>query len=137
MKHLVESAGLADRFFIDSAGTGAYHEGEPADPRSAQAARRQGVELTSIARQFKTRDFTAFDYVIAMDRKNLAHLQRIAPDEAARAKVSLLRGFHPEADAQDVPDPYLEDNFDDVFEICNAGCKGLLEHIRKERGLSA
>jgi protein-tyrosine phosphatase len=136
MKHLVQEAGLAQTFFIDSAGTGAYHVGERADARSAQAALQHGIELTSEARQFVEDDFDAFDYVVAMDRKNHAHLQRLARREADRDKLSLLRSFEAQAMALDVPDPYFEDNFDEVFEICRAGCAGLLEHIVRERGLS-
>ena len=134
MKHLVAEQGLGQRFHIDSAGTGAYHVGEAADARSAQAARARGVELTSLARQFVEQDFDGFDYVVAMDRKNFAHLQRLARHERDRAKLSLLRSFDAEADGVDVPDPYFEDNFDEVFDICRAGCAGLLAHVLRERG---
>jgi len=135
MKHLVKEAGMAEQFFIDSAGTGAYHVGEAADARSAQAARSRGIELTSEARQFVEDDFDAFDYIVAMDRRNHTHLERLARRSADRDKLSLLRSFDTRADALDVPDPYFEDNFDEVFEICRAGCLGLLEHIKSERGL--
>lgn len=135
MKHLVREAGLADRFEISSAGTGAYHVGEPADVRSAAAARKQGVELTSEARQFVVDDFDSIDYVVAMDRKNHTHLLRLARRTADRDKLSLLRSFDLTAQVHDVPDPYFEDNFDEVFEICRAGCAALLEHIVRERGL--
>jgi protein-tyrosine phosphatase len=135
MKRLLEDAGIAEAFFIDSAGTGAYHVGEAADARSAAAAQRHGVTLTSLARQFDERDFDAFDYIVAMDRRNLIHLQRVARTDADAKKLSLLRSYDALADAPDVPDPYFENNFDAVFEICRAGCEGLLEHIRSERGL--
>ena len=135
MKMLVEEAAIADRFFIDSAGTGAYHVGEAADARSAHAARQHGVELTSRARQFVAADFAKFDYVVAMDQKNLSHLRDMAHDAAATGKLSLLRSFDRKAGHADVPDPYFKDNFDEVFEICRAGCAGLLEHIRRERKL--
>jgi protein-tyrosine phosphatase len=133
MKSLLESASLSERFFIDSAGTGAYHAGEAADARSAQTARRYGVELTSLARQFVVADFDAFDYVVAMDRKNQAHLQHLARNPRDLAKISLLRSFDAQAGNEDVPDPYFKDNFDEVFGICRAGCQALLEHILRER----
>jgi protein-tyrosine phosphatase len=129
MKHLVEERGLGERFFIDSAGTGAYHVGERADARSAQAARKQGIELTSCARLFVASDFDAFDYIVAMDRKNHAHILRMARNDADREKLSLLRSHDPHADGSDVPDPYFLDNFDEVFQICRAGCEGLLANI--------
>jgi protein-tyrosine phosphatase len=135
MKSLVAAAGLEPRFFIDSAGTGAYHVGEAADRRSAAAARRQGIELTSLARQFTPDDFQRFDYVVAMDSRNFAYLKRLASNAEQLKKVSLLRSFEEAAKSLDVPDPYFEDNFDEVFEICRAGCAGLLQHIVRERGL--
>jgi protein-tyrosine phosphatase len=135
MKMLVEQAAIADRFFIDSAGTGAYHVGEAADARSAHAARQHGVELTSRSRQFVAADFAKFDYVVAMDQKNLSHLRGMAHDAVAAGKLSLLRSFDKQAGHADVPDPYFKDNFDEVFQICRAGCAGLLEHIRRERKL--
>lgn len=135
MKDLVEQAGLAEAFFIDSAGTGAYHVGEPADARSAAAAHQRGITLTSLARHFEDGDFDAFDYIVAMDRRNLLHLQRAARNAADAKKLSLLRAYDALADAPDVPDPYFEDNFDAVFDICRAGCEGLFKHIQRERGL--
>ena len=87
MKQLVKDAGLADRFFIDSSGTGAYHVGDSADGRSRSAAKKRGILIDSLARQFKPSDFDAFDYVVAMDRENHRflrsnHRSRIQADES-------------------------------------------------------
>jgi protein-tyrosine phosphatase len=135
MKLLVQKAGHGERFVIKSAGTGGYHVGEKADSRSAAAARMHGIELTSRARQFVQADFDSFDYVVAMDRKNYLHLKQLARTQGDSNKVSLLRSFDPHADDDDVPDPYFEDNFGEVFAICRAGCTGLLDHVLSERGL--
>ena len=137
MLQLVRQAGLAERVAIDSAGTGAWHAGERADPRSRAEAERRGVELPSIARQFTTADFDAFDYVIAMDRRNVRDLERLAGAPGHARKVRLLRSFAEQADELDVPDPYYggDNGFSNVFEICEAGCRGLLAHLRKEHGL--
>lgn len=137
MRHLVHEAGLSDLIAIDSAGTGAWHVGERADARARATARARGMELTSIARRFERDDFARFDYVVAMDRRNRDDLQRLAGDDTdARGKVSLLRAHagHPTAD-QDVPDPYYEDNFDDVFDICETGCRALLQQLRDAHDL--
>ncbi|HUH04792.1 MAG TPA: low molecular weight protein-tyrosine-phosphatase [Kofleriaceae bacterium] len=138
MQHLVEAAGLGDRIAIDSAGTGAWHAGEPADRRARQAATRRGLRLDSIARQVTIEDFTRFDYLLAMDPDNLRDLQELAPDADARARVHLFRSFDPAAPAgAAVPDPYYggPDGFDEVLDICEAACAGLLEHLRREHGL--
>ena len=132
MQKLVDDAGLTAKIHIDSAGTAAYHVGEPADERSAAAARRRGVALTSRARKFERADFARFDHVIALDRSNLSDLMSIAPDAAAREKIQLLRSFDPDSPANaPVPDPYYggASGFDDVFDICEAACRGLLAHL--------
>ena len=131
-RHLVAEAGCADAFEIDSAGTAAYHAGERPDRRSQATARARGVELPGRARQFVREDFARFDHVLAMDDDNYGALVRLAPDEAARAKVALLRSFDPAAPPRaEVPDPYFggPDGFDRVFDICMAACRGLLARL--------
>jgi protein-tyrosine phosphatase len=132
MCHLVAEAGRSDAFEIDSAGTAAHHEGERPDRRSLATARARGVELPGRARQFRREDFARFDHVLAMDRENLRELLRLAPDDAARAKVALLRSFDPDSPpGAEVPDPYYggTDGFTRVFEICVAACRGFLAHV--------
>ncbi len=134
MLHLVAEAGLQDHIYIDSAGTSAYHIGEPADPRSQATASARGVALPSVARQFEPDDLARFHYVIAMDRSNLRDLQRLrAPaGTSAIAELRLLREFDPAAGGDfDVPDPYLggKRGFDQVFEICQRSCRKLLDHL--------
>ncbi len=129
---LVEQAGLSDRFVIDSAGTGASHVGEKADPRSREYAESRGIPLPSISRQFVAGDFDRFDYVIAMDGRNHRDLERLA-DADQRAKLHMLRSFDANLRGSlDVPDPYYGggDGFARVFNMCQAGCQGLLAHIR-------
>lgn len=138
MLNLVKEAGLAEAIQIDSAGTAAYHSGEPADARSCEEALRRGVNLPSRARQFKAEDFARFDYVLAMDAENLDNLQALAADASEREKCSLLRNFDPSSKPnQNVPDPYYGDEhgFQRVYDICEAGCRGLLAHIRDTHSL--
>jgi protein-tyrosine phosphatase len=129
MRKLVEDARLGERLIIASAGTSGYHLGESADRRSAAEALRRGIELTSRSRQFLQEHFDEYDYVIAMDRRNLQHLKQLARSLEDDAKLALLRSFDRASTEHDVPDPYFEDNFDHVFDICHAGCTGLLAHI--------
>ena len=92
MRHLVSAAGLSDRVSIDSAGTGAWHAGEPPDPRSVEAASRHGVSLEGQrARQVADSDYTDADWLLAMDASNLATLTRRAPTRGVRARVELLK----------------------------------------------
>ncbi len=134
MQRLVAEAGLSDRIEVDSAGTGAYHVGERPDRRSMAAARARGIELPGRARQFQALDFERFDYVLAADRRNLADLLALADGRQVR-HVALLRSFDPaSAPGAEVPDPYHggPGGFDEVLDLCEAACRGLLERIARE-----
>lgn len=130
---LVREAGLEGRILVDSAGTNAYAVGEPADRRSRETALARGVELASRGRRFEHTDLDVFDYVVAMDRQNLAALHSLTRDGARRDKIHLLRDFDPDAQpGSDVPDPYSggPDGFDRVFDQIEAACRGLLAQLR-------
>jgi protein-tyrosine phosphatase len=134
MRHLLREEGLEDEIQIDSAGTGAWHVGNPPDRRATAAARARGIALEGAARQVRPSDFDDFDLLLVADRENLADLRAIAPDEDARAKVRLLREFDPAsagAPDLDVPDPYYggPDGFEDVLDLVEAACRGLLAEI--------
>lgn len=131
--HLAHERGVLERFDVDSCGTGHWHVGKRADPRSLEVAERHGVHLPSVARQVDPdEDFERFDWLIAMDRANRNHLIDRGAD---RQRVHLLRSFDPAMSGKphgelDVPDPYWDDDgFEQVFEMVRAGCEGLLERL--------
>lgn len=117
--------------YVDSAGTANYHVGEPPDRRTIAAGRRRGYELASLrARQVCAEDLSGFDYVLAMDRANLAELGRFA-GESPRAQVGLFLQFAPQAGVDEVPDPYFggTEDFERVLDLCEAGARGLLRRL--------
>jgi protein-tyrosine phosphatase len=137
MRALVAREGLDGAVEIDSAGTGAWHVGEPPDRRSTAAAGARGIVMEGAARQVTEADFEAYDLLLAADAQNVAALRAVAPDDDAAAKVRLLREFDPAAAAAhdlDVPDPYYGGarGFDDVIDMVDAACRGLLEQLRAE-----
>jgi protein-tyrosine phosphatase len=134
-RKLVREAGLEGRIHIDSAGTGGWHAGAPPDERATAAARRRGIPLDGAARKVLAGDFGDFDLLLAMDRENHAELLRRAPDDDARAKVRFLREFDAASATRgdlEVPDPYYggERGFDDVLDLVEAACAGLLAELR-------
>lgn len=134
MRGLVREAGLDHAIAIDSAGTGAWHVGEERDSRSRAVAKRRGMPITGVARQFVRGDFERFDLVLALDEDNQRDLRRLAPNDDERAKIRLLREFDPDAaPGTEVPDPYYggPDGFEHVFDICLSACRGLLDHLRR------
>jgi protein-tyrosine phosphatase len=137
MRHLVAQEGMQQRISVESAGTGDWHVGEPPDRRARAVGAARGIPLSGAAAQFTALDFARYDHVIAMDRSNRDDLLRMAPGPAERAKVRLLRSFDASAPPDaDVPDPYYGGarGFEEVFDICERACRGLLEHLRQAHG---
>ncbi len=129
--HLARERGLDGELVIDSAGTGSWHVGEPADRRSRAEARRHGIELESRARQVTTADARDFDLVLAMDRSNLRDLERLFGPEPT-TDLRLFRSWDPEAPGDaDVPDPYYggPDGFEEVHRMITRTCEALLDEV--------
>lgn len=132
-RSLVENEGLQENISIDSAGTAAYHVGEPPDPRSQAAARQRGIDLSrQRARRVRPDDFQHFDYLLAMDSENHANLMRICPP-GHEHKVHMMLDFGEGLDRRDVPDPYYVggNGFEVVLDLIEVASQGLLEDIRQ------
>jgi protein-tyrosine phosphatase len=129
--HALREAGLSELYVVDSAGTGAWHEGERADRRMREAAEARGFPLPSIARRISVEDFERFDHIFAMDATNLAALRRLAPQEH-QSKIRLFRDLDPEGRGQDVPDPYYggPEGFEEVLDIVTRTSRALLNELR-------
>ncbi|MGC2996834.1 low molecular weight protein-tyrosine-phosphatase [Streptomyces sp. G35A] len=130
----VVEAGLDGLVEVDSAGTGGWHEGDGADPRTVAVLRENGYDADHTARQFDPSWFARLDLVIALDSGHLRALRRLAPTERDAAKVRLLRSYDPAAgDGLDVPDPYYgeADGFDACLEMVESASTGLLAAVRE------
>jgi protein-tyrosine phosphatase len=142
MRAIVAREGLEGEIEIDSAGTGAWHVGEPPDRRSTAVARERGIVMEGAARQVTEADFEAYDLLLAADEQNVAALRAMAPDDAGAAKVVLLREYDAASAAAgdlEVPDPYYggPNGFGHVLDLVQAACDGLLERLRAEGRVSA
>lgn len=127
-RRIVDEENAADRFDIDSAGTGNYHIGELPDRRMRLQARNRGIELTHHCRQIDIEDFENFDLIIGMDSSNLHNLRHMAPSvEAARKIHAMAEFFSPGARYDHVPDPYYEgsEGFELVLDLLDDGCRNL------------
>ena len=120
------------RLTVESAGTGGYHIGAPPDPRTQEAARRRGYDLSGCrARIVEPEDFERFDLLLAVDRSTRTALVRRAPPPAA-SKVRLLLEYVPDLELDDVPDPYYggPNGFEHVLDLIEAAARGLLRELR-------
>ena len=125
-RQLVKTERTADRFEIDSAGTIAYHEGEPSDHRASEAALRRGVDLSTIrARKVVMHDYEHFDYVLAMDSENYRNLMAECPAEYQH-KVQLFLDYAQQHNETDVPDPYYggAQGFEKVLDLIEDAAQG-------------
>ena len=131
-RHFAAEAGVAERIEVDSAGTHAYHVNEPPDRRAQAAAERRGIKMSDLrARRVQAEDFERFDYIIAMDRDNLALLIDQA-DAQHHDKIRLFMEFCSGRD-DEVPDPYYGGTagFERVLDLVEEASRGLLETLRK------
>lgn len=132
-QHQIRARRVEHLFRVDSCGTGGWHAGSGADPRTVQVAAAHGIEFPHIARQLDVASDLAFDYLLAMDEDNLASLLHagLPPD-----RVFLMRSFDPSLHGQpphrmNVPDPYYggPDGFERVYQMLWSASEGLIEHI--------
>ena len=134
MKHLIEEAGRADEFLIDSAGILSYHQGELPDSRMRAHAARRGYNLTHLSRPVRTEDFYNFDLIIGMDDRNVDDLKRKAPDLESVAKIHQMTEYSRNKLYDYVPDPYYggASGFELVLDLLEDACQGLLETISSD-----
>lgn len=133
--HLAHQAGVADRFIVDSAGTGASDRGDPPHPKMRRVAEKHGLALQGRSRRFQVQDFDDFDWVVVMDEENRVDVLHLARTAEARAKVRLLRDFDPQGgrDAS-VPDPYFASGggYERTYEIIERSVRGLLQSLLED-----
>jgi protein-tyrosine phosphatase len=134
LRHL-KIAGMEDKFSADSCGTSGHHAGDNPDSRTIRNARKNGIEIQHIGRQFSLQDFSSADMIVAMDKKNFNNIQSLAFQNGFhKADIRMMRSFDPEAQFEaDVPDPWYggEEGFEDVFQILWRSCGRLAAELVK------
>ena len=123
---IMESKLPEDHFYVDSAGTAAYHIGNIPDRRSIAVAKKYGLDIsTQSARQFTVADFDAFDYIYAMDSSNYNNIISLARNNNDIKKVQLFLDANPSVQNKNMPDPYYgeQDGFEYVYKLVNETCE--------------
>lgn len=131
----IEKAGVSKRYSVDSAGTYGGHAGDRADARMRIHAARRGYDLIHRSRQIQPIDFETFDYILAMDDSNLHNLRRLAPDLESQNKIRRMTDYCRKIPADHVPDPYYSgaDGFEQVLDILEDACNGLLKQLESDK----
>ncbi len=124
-------AGLDDRLLIQSAGIGDWHVGQPPDARAITHARRRGYDLASLrARQVQRADFARFEWILAMDLRNLRDLKALRPADYA-GYLGLFLDFAAGPGPREIPDPYFggSEGFETVLELTERASEALLAEL--------
>lgn len=132
-RHQVIKAKVEDRIYIDSAGTHAYHVGNPPDSRALSTAESRNIDMSQQrARQISSTDFDEFDHILVMDDSNHQDLLKICPQHLQH-KVELFLNYSEKYNETEVPDPYYggPSGFDHVFNLVENASVGLLSKIKK------
>ena len=132
MRKLLENEAPGQRIDIDSAGTHAYHVNEPPDTRAQAAAIKRGIDISDLrARAVEIEDFYKYQLILAMDRDNLAKLERMRPSDS-NARIDLVLSYARESTREEVPDPYYggKEGFEAVLDMLEAASRGLLAALR-------
>ena len=131
--HLLAERDLTDQFVVDSAGTGGWHVGNPADRRMQAAANRRGIQLPSRARQINVDDLVDFDLILTMDDANFSAVQNLSDEMNGRATAELktMLSFARNFNETEVPDPYYggEAGFEHVLDLLEDSCSALLDEL--------
>nr|WP_288835628.1 low molecular weight protein-tyrosine-phosphatase [uncultured Flavobacterium sp.] len=126
-----------DKFFVDSAGTGAWHSGNQPDARSIAVAKKHQLDIsTQRARLFKVEDFETFDYIYVMDKSNFRDVIRLAKNDGQKEKVEIiLNELYPNENV-DVPDPYygIANGFEMVFQMLDEACEIIASKLKANHG---
>lgn len=136
MRHHLKLKGMHHSVQVDSAGTHAYHVGQPPDVRSQRAAAQRGLDLSRLrARQVDPGDFAAFDLILAMDSQNLDLLRQQCPTEH-QGKLQRLLDYRQNFSEEDVPDPYYggPQGFELVLDLIEDAVQGLTAELRRQEG---
>ena len=131
LRAAIADAGLADRVRVSSAGTGDWHVGQGANPRAVRVLRAAGYpEHRHAARMITRTELADVDLALAADRGHLQELRALTDDPD---KVVLLRSFDPDADDDEVPDPYYgpDAGFDEVLNMTVAAVPGIMAAVRR------
>lgn len=131
LKNILKKHRLEDEVYVESAGTSGHHVGDPPDERMQAHAKKRNVNLESVAQRFHPDFFTKFDLIITMDRANHRHISALDIKGEFKNKIVPFANYCMQLSITEVPDPYYggTEGFEEVLDICEDGCRGLLDRL--------
>ncbi len=128
--NLIRKEGLENEIQVDSAGTGNWNVGEPPHQGTKNILTKYNIPFGGMrARQVENKDFSVFQYIIAMDEQNIEDLSMFGGGNK-NIYIRKLSDFVPDSNWSNVPDPYYTGDFDETYELVSSGCEHLLTFIK-------
>lgn len=132
LRNKINERGLSQKIVVDSAGTGDWHIGKEPHEGTRRILDQYGISYDNMAaRQVSSEDFHNFDYIVCMDKSNGANVRKVPGGE--EAELLFFMDLLPEEELREVPDPYYTGNFEQVYDLINAGCEVLLDKMIREK----
>lgn len=132
LRHKIKEQDLSAEIQVDSAGTGDWHIGKEPHEGTRNILKQNAISYENMfARLVSSEDFQKFDYIVCMDKSNGVNVRKLSGGEDS--ELLFFMDLLPEEELREVPDPYYTGNFEQVYELINAGCDVLLENIKKEK----
>lgn len=132
LRHKINERGLSQKIVVDSAGTGDWHIGKEPHEGTRRILDQYGISYDNMAaRQVSSEDFHNFDYIVCMDKSNGVNVRKVPGGE--EAELLFFMDLLPEEELREVPDPYYTGNFEQVYDLINAGCEVLLDKMIREK----
>ncbi|MDX2376150.1 low molecular weight phosphotyrosine protein phosphatase [Microbacterium sp. LRZ72] len=135
LRRLADDAGYGQRLVVTSAGTGDWHVGGGADPRTIDALARRGYDgAAHRAQQVADDIFDRNDLVVALDAGHARMLRALTRSEAEARKITSLMAYAENASTTDVPDPYQAgpEAFDDVLAMIEDATRALFLRLEPD-----
>ena len=127
LQHKAWKAGL--QWSVESAGTSAYHIGNPPHELSIKVAKMHGVNISrQRSRQFVKEDLLYYDFIYVMDSSNYIDVKQISGKLWDEEKVDLLLNELYSGENKNVPDPWYgkEEGYHEVFKMIDAACDNII-----------
>jgi protein-tyrosine phosphatase len=133
LRKMLADEGLGSKFHVDSVGTHDYQLGKPPYSDAVDTAKLRGYDITHlVSRRIRSDDFDHFDFILAMDKSNIASLKTIAPTRC-KQKIELLLEYGDKFHGMEIPDPYGGEikQFERALDMIEDGCIGLVELLKR------
>ncbi len=132
-RDMVEKKGVSELFYIASAATSTEEIGNSVHYGTRKVLTGLGISTEGKrAVQMKAKDYQEYDYILAMDQRNITNINRMIEKDTKKKVQRLLdNSLNP----RDIADPWYTGDFEQTYEDIYEGCTILLHTICKKHNI--